>query len=132
MTRYRLNSPPVISETVDGEVIIINLDNGKYSSIRANSATVWLAVVAGNTADAILAECQGASDTADANLSAFIDTLRSESLIVETEATTATSPPQAWADERLTVETFEDMTDLLGLDPVHEVDLERGWPVASN
>lgn len=33
--RYRLNTPTVISEIIDGEVIVIHLGTGKYYSILA-------------------------------------------------------------------------------------------------
>ena len=130
MSYYRLNNPPVISETVDGEVIVINLDDGCYHSMRENSAAVWDNLNGGHSVDEVLEACEGDKEAARAALEKFVSDLQSKQLVVQMDA----PPPnkgalKGWASEGLMVETFDDMTDLLGLDPVHEVDLEAGWPV---
>lgn len=40
-SQFRINAPTVISETIDGEAIIINLDTGAYYSLRETGAAVW-------------------------------------------------------------------------------------------
>src|SRR4029077_555308 len=39
--RYRVNSPQVISETVGGETIIVNLASGHYFSLQGTAVDVW-------------------------------------------------------------------------------------------
>ncbi len=40
-TRFRVNTPTVTHETIDGEAVIINLDSGSYYSLVDVGATVW-------------------------------------------------------------------------------------------
>jgi len=42
--RFRVNSPTVVSETVDGEVIMIHLDTGNYYSLRSTGSLIWDAI----------------------------------------------------------------------------------------
>ena len=39
--RFRANTPDVMHETIDGEVIAINLVSGNYYSFRATGAQIW-------------------------------------------------------------------------------------------
>ncbi|MEZ5708941.1 MAG: PqqD family protein [Blastomonas sp.] len=133
MARYRLNNPPVICEIVEGEVIAINLDSGVYHSLRGDAAAVWSAIIAGCDGETILAASLSPADAAQGALDAFVERLKSLDLIVEDQ--TDDTPPSpdiaGWNADGLGFESYEDMTDLLGLDPVHEADLEAGWPVAA-
>lgn len=132
MSCYRLNNPPVIAEKVDDEVIVINLDSGTYHSLRGNAATVWSGLVAGATREDILAGCDDDASLAEPVLDAFIGDLLLQGLIAPVETPGTDGGFGRWSVEGVGVETFDDMTDLLALDPVHEVDLERGWPIASD
>ena len=38
---FRTNSPAVLSENIDGEVIIINMDVGNYYSTQRVGAMLW-------------------------------------------------------------------------------------------
>lgn len=131
---YRLNNPPVICETVDGEVIAINLDSGVYHSLRNDAASVWSAIIAGASEDAILAACTSSPAEAKAALDVFLERLKTLELIVDATGDNPAGLPDiaAWEAKELAFESYEDMTDLLGLDPVHEADLTTGWPVAAS
>src|SRR3954451_15798280 len=39
--RFRVNTPKVVHETIDGEVIIIHLDTGCYYSLDGVGAVIW-------------------------------------------------------------------------------------------
>ena len=49
-TRFKVNTPPVIHETLDGEVIVVNLDTGTYYSIPGTGAEIWTLVDQGRLA----------------------------------------------------------------------------------
>jgi hypothetical protein len=38
---FRVNSPKVAAETIDGEVVIVNLDSGHYYSLLSTGAYIW-------------------------------------------------------------------------------------------
>ncbi|MBP1464255.1 PqqD family protein [Candidatus Chloroploca sp. M-50] len=134
----RLNQPAVISEIVDGEAIVVNLESGAYYSMRATAGVIWAALLHGKDAQAIatlLGEVYAVPVAAVAHeVDAFIDQLLAEQLVVP-----AANPPEAMPplsidlppDETFTpplLEKYTDMADLLLLDPIHEVDAETGWP----
>lgn len=138
--RYELNNPPMIAELVEGEVIAIDLDRGSYYSLVGPAAEVWGALLAGRTCQEILAAAKIPSDpevleqAAGAKLKGFVESLLVEQLIrpAAPQDRAASNTPLAaiapWSEGGLRFERFNDMQDLLILDPIHEVDDEAGWP----
>src|SRR5437764_2379029 len=88
--RFRLNTPQVVAETIEGEAIVVNLATGTYYSIKGDSILLWNAIVAGATVDEIAevaAEMTAESrETAAAALSGFCDSLVAQGLIVARDA----------------------------------------------
>jgi len=39
--KYRINESKAISETIDGEAIIVNLDTGFYYSANKTATIIW-------------------------------------------------------------------------------------------
>ena len=142
--RLRVNAPQVIHETIDGEVIIINLTTGNYYSVKGSGSDVW-DVVAGSpglTADDVVAAVGTRVDRPVAEIAreveSFLEDLRTEGLVVGDPAigagvaTLAAIGPTGDGAERRpfappVLEKYSDMQDLVLLDPVHEVD-PTGWP----
>jgi hypothetical protein len=135
--RFRVNSPTVVSETVDGEVIMIHLDTGNYYSLRSTGSVIWDAIERGVSVDAITRALDVSAHNgtdANAHVVSFVEELRAEDLIVPADPS-APAPGSADTVERVP-ETFEppvlekytDMQHLILLDPVHEVDEGEGWP----
>lgn len=134
--RYRVNTPDVIDESVDGEVLIVHLGTGIYYSAQGTGDIIWRMLAAGHsTPEALdkLGELAGVEPQSVAgDVEGFVAQLTDEGLLVaaerdaadgtvELQATVQYSPP--------TLHKYTDMEALLLLDPVHDVD-EGGWPVA--
>jgi len=134
---YRINVPSVVSETIDGEVIIINLEAGYYYSVdSAAGVQIWSWLEAGQSFDTILSALldryAASADSLRAALSSFIDQLTNEGLIVPDASALSSAAIPAHdgatrAFQAPMLQKFTDMQDLLLLDPIHEVD-ESGWP----
>ena len=143
---YRVNTPTVAAETVDGEVLMINLESGNYYSLRDTAAAIWHGLEHGVPTVAIaaaLAERLPGADAA-ALVDDFLAELATEHLVVPLDATAdpgvgvdtlwtppapaAQSAPAAPAAPPM-LEKFTDMQHLILLDPVHEVDAAEGWPI---
>jgi hypothetical protein len=119
---YRI-CPEVVHETVDGEVVIIHLGTGVYYSIRGRGVSLWEGAVAGATSDSL-------ARVAPTEAESFLRELEGEGLIERADGSDATwQAPDAVDGEPAVLERFDDMEDLLLLDPVHEVD-DQGWPHA--
>lgn len=126
----KVNQPKVSHQCIDGEVVVINLENGSYYSLLDLAARLWELVAAGWSRTELL-ELVGATyadENAIAATSAFLDELVREGLVsdVPTEKLPAeVALPATFAAPLL--ETFTDLQELLMLDPIHDVDA-AGWP----
>jgi hypothetical protein len=140
--KYRVNSPQVISETVGGETIIVNLASGHYFSLQGTAPDIWNGIERGDDAASIVHQLEQRYEaTGDGEISAAVhklldDFVAAELVVPDGNGTDqATSPPPAVEGDRTPFvapgfATFTDMQDIILLDPVHEVDT-RGWPHAS-
>ncbi len=140
---YRVNSPHVISETVGGETIIVNLGSGHYFSLQATAVDVWQGLERGEPAETIVLELEQRYEAGDGEIEAAVkklldDWVAAELIVAEENGagagSVAVAPAQDAAERTPFVApsftTFTDMQDIILLDPVHEVDT-RGWPHAS-
>lgn len=138
--RYRINSPAVISEFLEGEVVVIHLDTGSYYSLRGAGAEVWTALEGGASLAELHRQLPRLYQGDPAALAARVSSLRAqlvtEGLLVEEErpapdleALLPRDPTGPRPFEHGALESFEDMKELLVLDPIHDVD-EAGWPRA--
>ncbi|MGE0717055.1 MAG: PqqD family protein [Alphaproteobacteria bacterium] len=135
-TRFAIAGGPIVHETLDGEVVIINLKSGTYYSLQGIGAECW-AIFAEPAPTAALAVllAEKASlppEVASAAAEAMVSQLHAEGLLVSEHELAAA--PLAMPDlpdglrETLTLQRYTDVQELLTIDPVHDVD-EVGWPV---
>jgi hypothetical protein len=137
-----VNSPQVISETVGGETIIVNLASGHYFSLQGTAPDIWTGIERGDEAASIVHqleqryEATGNDDIGAAVNKLLDDFVAAELVVVDGNGNnSATPPPSQTGGDRIpfvapSFTTFTDMQDIILLDPVHEVDT-RGWPHAS-
>jgi len=140
-SRYSIDETRIVSETIDGEAIIINLANGYYYSLDPAAAEIWACIEKGYSVSEIVSALQHRYDCSQADpepaVRAMIRAWRDDDLIVAHGAPddlTVREPANACtaSDRRLpfsapTFQRFTDMQGFLLVDPIHEVD-ERGWP----
>jgi hypothetical protein len=140
--RFRVNSPNVIHETIDGESIIINLNTGNYYSLEKSAAAIWELLSQHLTLDeiheALQARFEPGVDMSQA-IATFLEQLKAEGLVVDAgpDARDASADGRsaiAPAGERQRFEApvlqkYTDMQEFILLDPIREAD-EHGWPGA--
>lgn len=133
---YQPNQPFVVSELIDGEVVIMNLQTGNYFSARHTGALCWAWLETGRDpatlADGLAALYGGDPATYRADCEGFLGALVEHALVRPGDGlpAPAVAPPPAPAHyQPPLLEVFADMQDLLLLDPIHDTD-EMGWPVA--
>lgn len=126
--------PDTASELFDGEVVIAHYGTGLYFSISASGALIWQGLrhglSAGATARWLAGHFVADADAIPAQVDAFVATLVGKQLLIEVgERETAGDLPSivlaAWQEPAL--DSFDDLQELLLLDPVHDV-TEAGWP----
>ncbi len=127
--KYRVNTPKVIHQTFETEVVIVNLESGNYYSVGGSGIEIWRRLQEGQRIGEIVAGLGANGESS--KVTAFVEVLKAEQLIVKDTAeveTTASRPERAPAPfVPPSLEKFTEMRDLLLLDPIHEMD-EAGWP----
>ena len=143
--RYEPAGEEIVSEEIDGEVIIVNLRNGNYYSLSQSATVIWAGIQEHATVERLQEHLQrrytGETGSMGRDLAELIQALEAEQLITlrsasEAPAAVEASPANAAAAGEKEAyrpplfERFTDMGDLLLLDPVHEAEEEKGWPHA--
>lgn len=133
---FECNSPDVVFENFGDEVILLNLQSGRYYSLNPVGMFFWELLTQGVAQPEISAriEEQYAGATGiGADLDGLLAEFRAEELIrpaaTATPLAQATPPktalPPAYAPPVLA--KFDDVAEMLLLDPVHDV-TDAGWP----
>lgn len=131
---FRINEPSVISEALDGELVLVHFESGCYYSIRGVGADICQLLTAGwslgHVSERIVQHFSRNDSGVAADIESFVKGLVAEQLLVATPAPqSAPKPVTLVANEYSSpsFEKFDDMADQLLLDPIHEID-ETGWP----
>lgn len=122
----------------DGEAAIIDLRSGTYFSLNASAALLWPCLVAGTTMEgliefALASSVEGEAAIVAESVRTFVGGLKQQGLIdaSDTHDGRSTPPAEPSGDPRPfeapTFERFDDLQDLLLLDPIHDV-TDAGWP----
>ena len=138
--RFRINTPTVTHETIDGEAVIINLESGNYYSLIESGSLIWALLEKGASAsevqNLVQQAYQGNATDIDRSVQELLVQLQQENLIVPVDEATAVDLtevlPAQNSDEKPSfsapaLNKFSDMKELLLLDPIHDVD-DAGWP----
>jgi len=137
--RVKVNAPQVVGEVIDGEAIIVNLKSGIYYSLAGPGGLVWSCIERQATraeiTAAVRARYSAETGVIETDVARLVDELVAEGLAVPADAAGEPAPPggacqdseMATPYEAPVLNRYEDMHDLLLLDPIHEVD-QMGWP----
>jgi hypothetical protein len=140
-TCFRINTPTVVHEIIDEEVVVIDFDTGSYYSMDHAGAAIWELIEQSASVDriveGIIRRYEGSPEAVRQSIHQFLAELQQENLIVpdvdrapgtivESIVETGTVMKKA-AFQAPTLQKYADMQELLLLDPIHEVD-ETGWP----
>jgi hypothetical protein len=137
-TRFRIDAQNVVHETVDGEVIAIDLADGSYYSLSGSGPVAWGLLSAGASAAevgrALEARFDAGPGVIEAAVAGLLTRLSESGLIVADDDAVAPAPPEAAENgsrEEFSppvLERYDDMKDYFLLDPIHEVNPAAGWP----
>jgi hypothetical protein len=133
---YRINTPGVVLEFFDDEVILVNLDQGAYYSTQGLGCRVVALLNEGARVSDLLrilpVEFEAVPESIAASIEEFLDRLDAEGLVVKSaregtfDGVARQGAARPFQDPVL--QKYTDLRDLLLLDPIHDVD-DAGWPV---
>ena len=130
--QYRVASPKIVWQCFEDELVVINLESGKYYSVNSTGSAIWRLMEAGwspATAASHLLD-HAPSEESREQVFAFWAKMREEGLISpdpDPKAARREDVPAAGPWSPPSIAVFSDMEDLFLLDPIHDVD-EAGWP----
>lgn len=143
---FKINTPQVTHETIDGEAVIVNLYTGNYYSMNGVGATVWQLIDLGASKNEIIEiinqNYKGDLSKIENCISYLIEQMKDEGLIslqkkfnskekIDFKTPSITNGKDKPVFESPSLNKYTDMQDLLLLDPIHEVD-DSGWPVSNS
>ncbi|HQL01654.1 MAG TPA: PqqD family protein [Smithellaceae bacterium] len=136
--RYTTDLNNVLFESIEAELVVINLKSGCYYSLNESASIIWKLVMDGYSIRQIsdLLKKQYPSSTAD--ISGDIARLVSQCVGEELLSEAGPGDPSGKSDlpdglacperfEPPSITKHSDIQDMLALDPIHEV-TDLGWP----
>jgi hypothetical protein len=132
-TTLTIRQENVVHETVDDEVVIVDLANGVYFSTDSVGAIVWGHLAAGTNLQQLSDWARATFPTqpdAPDEVSMFVRQVHAHNLLIESTTNANGSLPTGEPStyETPTLHAFNDMESLLLLDPIHDVEADKGWP----
>jgi hypothetical protein len=136
---FHVAGPMVISETIENETVIIDLDHGAYYSLTGSGPFVWGLLdsprTVSNIIDAVSTGLSADRKAAEAAVLKLLSYLTTEGLVSRTSGENVPVPDEVISAAKKNfgaftspeIKKFTDMEAMLLLDPIHDVD-EQGWP----
>jgi hypothetical protein len=139
---YIIRPSGVAHETIDGETVIIDMQQGTYYRLEGAASVAWENLSSGATVEQLSANLAArfVGDTAaiGTQVAEFLEALRAFNLIVPLDGKEPVATPKlenaipklantGTTFPGLAVHRFTDLQELFWIDPVHEVD-DTGWP----
>jgi hypothetical protein len=138
--RFRIDRSRIIAQAFDDETVLVDMDSGFYYSISPAASEVLELLDGGWPVEAIGGQLFAAEADGERYRGAileFVEQLKGESIVVacaaeENDAVAPSAPSRKYAAgeayELPRLERYDDMRELLLIDPVHQVDRSHGWP----
>jgi len=122
------------AEEFEGETVLIDVAQGLYYSLRGSATDVWRAFAGQrNVTDVVDTLCAQLAGADRPSLEQAVSSMREHALLVPAPEGQAGTPEKVVAAfvpfATPVVEVFNDLADLIAIDPVHEVDASAGWPM---
>jgi len=133
---YQLNEQKAVSETVDGESVVINLELGSYYSLNITGSIIWELAIARHSLEDIVKYVESRFEEnkllEEKNIITFVDSLVAEGLLVPTSEEAKESISSYTGAKEVFVQPafvrYDDMQEMLLADPIHDVN-DSGWPI---
>lgn len=130
--QFEAAGPDIVAEDFGGEIVVLNLANGRYFSLPGLSAGIWRDLAAGCTPAALIDLARPAGPAMAAAVETVAAGFLAEGLLRRRASPTAPPTVQSVFGETAdlpVMESYDDMADLILADPIHDVDENVGWPV---
>ena len=133
---YKLNDDRMFYDVAEGQAIVIDSSTGLYFAMNMLATNTFDYIVKGASIDKIaqkLKELPGCPEDVDTALESFVAQLLGHEILIAHDSSFEGSidASTTWFMEGydFMLECYKDVADMILADPVHDVDVEFGWPV---
>ena len=132
---YKLNEEKMFFDVADGQAVVINFTTGMYYGTSTLGSAILASLIDGASEASVLnalKAAQGCPEDIEDQLNGFIKALTEKEILLpaDGEGAAAEIEEAAFAEGfDFSLDEFAEVQDLLLADPVHEVDVEQGWPI---
>lgn len=136
-------NPDIVFDTIDGEVILLNIEKGNYYQLKNEAVLVWEEIASKKISSALVVadslsrnEAYSQNEILD-SINPFINQLKTEQILLEVKESgskkeNARVPATKEKKKKGKFPTpvllkYTDMQSILLLDPIHDTN-EEGWP----
>lgn len=120
-------------ETIDGETVLIDAAKGHLYLFLGTGPLLWQRLIAGGILDDVVAESVARyGDSAGEPTRRFLENLVEAQMLVPgtPSAGVVDIDSMLWpaAFVAPVIERHDEISDIIAMDPIHEVDPAKGWP----
>jgi hypothetical protein len=126
--------PDCVADDLDGEIVVLNLVSGVYFSLRDLAAAVWRDLAAGHSVGSLISGIGRVDERIAEATATLIDNFEQTGIMRQANPRPVEMEPESitlvrTGETRLTIESFEDMKQLVLSSPVHiyDADEQMGW-----
>jgi len=125
-------------DTFDSETIVMDLVGGRLYLFEGCASTFLECLTTGETVATIEQTVNGKyGDKQRMEFISFVHSLQEKEILVEVSADSSVSSLPIrfeWPEElgEIVVTEYDDMSSIITMDPIHDVDPNEGWPFKNN
>jgi hypothetical protein len=133
--RFGVDKTRIAHQTIGDEAIVVDFQMGTYFSLRDSAAEIWELLTGSMPVDDLISLYRSdnpeQAQAVESEIRTFIAELVAANLLSRDESFFNVDPQQTPIKRgpfsKPLLEKFDDMSELIMLDPVHDV-TEHGWP----
>lgn len=127
---YANDSRKYAVDELDGETVVMDTVGGRLFLLEEAASLLWSPLASGTPLESLLEAVEtryGSHRRGD--VEAFVDRLVDEGLL-EATSEPSNGAPVEWPEHlgEFRVTSYDDMSDIITMDPIHDVNPAKGWP----
>ena len=134
MSRLVVDTARFAIDTIDGETIVMDLVGGRLYLFEGGASTLFELLAAGASVPLVEQEVENRyGERHRRDFVDFVQSLVKNQLLVDSvdeQVETLSSGKTVWPEKlgEIIVSEYDDMSSIITMDPIHDVDPEKGWP----
>ena len=135
---YKINDTKMFYDMADGQAVVINFETGMYYGMSSLGSAVTDCLVKGLSVAKIaeaLNRISGCPEDIEGSMNVFVRKLIDKEILICTDDEFSDELPVEFGREAFDdgfifdVNEYAEAQDLIMADPIHDVDVDMGWPI---